>query len=361
MEMNSYNVIGLMSGTSLDGLDIAHCLFSKENGSWSFKLKNCTTIPYSRQWKDKLQNSINMSGLELLTLDREYGEWLGNQTRLFMDENGAQFDLVASHGHTVFHQPDKKLTYQIGSGHDLANACKTKVICDFRTLDVSLGGQGAPLVPIGDRFLFSSFDLCLNLGGIANISFELAGERIAYDISPANMLLNYLTKKIGKEWDDGGVLASSGKVDDHLLDQLNSLAYYQLDYPKSLGIEWFEKEVIPVIEKSALGIPDKLCTAVHHITQQIVKETGIIESKSNNTVMMVTGGGAKNNYLIECLRNYSEGAFKVVVPDISIVDFKEAMIFGFLGVLKIRGEINCLKSVTGAKKDSCAGVIYEPF
>lgn len=358
---NTYSVVGLMSGTSLDGLDIAHCLFNQEGHSWTFTLENTKTIPYSNNIKNRLKKANDLGAADLLMLNNEYGVWLGQQVKDFIAANKINIDFVTSHGHTVFHQPNKKLTYQIGSGQELANACKTKVICDFRTLDVSLDGQGAPLVPIGDRLLFSKYDYCLNLGGIANISFESGGERVAYDISPANMLLNYLTNKIGKEWDDRGDLARSGKVEGDLLEQLSSLAFYQLEYPKSLGYEWFKEEVITIMEKSVLSIPDKLCTSVHHIAQQIAKETKTSLLKSGGSAMIVTGGGARNNYLVECLKNYSKGVFKVIVPQSTIIDFKEALIFGFLGVLRIRNEINCLKSVTGARKDSSSGIIYEPY
>ena len=269
-------------------------------------------------------------------------------------------DFVSSHGHTVFHQPEKRLTYQIGSGQELANLCGFRVVADFRSLDVSLGGQGAPLVPIGDQLLFPQYDFCLNLGGIANASFQVDGQRVAYDISPANMLLNHLSVQIGQAYDKAGEVAKSGKLNKRLLEQLNALAYYQQPYPKSLGYEWFIQKVVPLVEASAISKPDKLCTSVHHIAAQISRDL-IRQSPDSKSKLLATGGGAKNTFLIETLQNYLGEAIKVVVPEASIVDFKEAMVFAFMGVRKMRNEINCLKSVTGASRDSSSGVIYLPY
>ena len=359
MAEHKYNVIGLMSGTSLDGLDIAHCFFRKRQGEWLFTLENCLSIEYPDTLRDRLKNSVYLSAIDLLLLNNEFGKWLGNHVKLFMLKNNIKIDFVASHGHTVFHQPDKGLTYQIGSGQELANSCGQTVISDFRSLDVSLGGQGAPLVPIGDQNLFSEFDFCLNLGGIANVSFESGGKRVAYDICPANMLLNHLSTQLGKVYDKNGEIARSGSVDERLLDQLNKLGYYELPFPKSLGYEWFCDEVIPIIDASNCSIPDKLCTGVHHIALRILKDISEYHT-SNHAKLLATGGGAKNTFLIDTLRHYVNGEINVVIPEPEIVDFKEAIIFAFMGVKRIRNEINCLQSVTGASADSSAGVIYHP-
>lgn len=356
---NEYSVIGLMSGTSLDGLDMAHCTFREQRGEWQFTLENYRSVEYTDLIRYRLKNSIHLSAEDLLLLNNEFGKWLGNHVRQFIADNTLKTDFIASHGHTVFHQPDKGLTYQIGAGQELANSCGRKVVCDFRSLDVSLGGQGAPLVPIGDQILFSEFDFCLNLGGIGNVSFEINNKRAAYDICPANMLLNHLTAQIGKVYDENGETARSGSVNENLLNKLNDLSYYKLPFPKSLGYEWFCDEVMPAIDAGKCSVPDKLCTAVHHIAFQIVKDVASY-LPSNHARLLATGGGAKNTFLIETLRHYADGAFTVVIPDTKIIDFKEAIVFAFMGVKKIRNEINCLKSVTGASTDSSSGVIYHP-
>lgn len=356
---NQYTVIGLMSGTSLDGLDIACCNFEKKNDTWTFSIMSKDSIDYDSTFKEKLKNTVNLSTTELLAFHNEYGSWLGGQVKKFMNRTGVQIDFVASHGHTVFHQPEIGLTYQIGSGQHLANISEQKVICDFRTNDVALGGQGAPLVPIGDHLLFGKYDFCLNLGGISNISFNTEGKRIAYDISPANMLLNYICSTIDKSYDKGGEIAKTGNLNHSLLETLNSLPYYTLPFPKSLGYEWFLEKIIPIINTTQDSVENLLHTAVHHIADQI--SYAIEKTKHKNASLLVTGGGAKNDFLIKTLQQKLNAITTVIIPSEEIIDFKEALIFAFMGVLRERNEINCLQSVTGARKDSSSGVVYVPF
>lgn len=359
MQKDNYKVIGLMSGTSLDGLDIAYCNFTNESGRWQFKLIQSEFVAYADAFRDQLKNSIDLSAIELLVLNNQYGEWLGQKAKRFLDQHLLEVDFIASHGHTVFHQIDKQLTYQIGNGQVLANASGQKVICDFRSLDVSLGGQGAPLVPIGDKLLFSEYDFCLNLGGISNVSFENLAERIAFDIVPVNMLLSHVLKPTGRSYDDKGSLARMGKLDHALLKALNGLNFYQLPFPKSLSYEWFCKAIVPILDQHELSVEDTLNTCIHHIASQISK--ALIPFGTGKSQMLVTGGGAKNDFLVETLSDYLENAITVKVPHEQLVDFKEALIFAFMGVLRNREEKNCLKSVTGASQDSCGGVIYSSF
>ncbi|GAA4274576.1 anhydro-N-acetylmuramic acid kinase [Aquimarina gracilis] len=354
----TYKIIGLMSGTSLDGLDIAYCHFEKNNKTWSFSIEKTASINYTSAYKEKLKNTVNLEASKLLAFHNEYGNWLGDRVKEFIHKNNLEVDFIASHGHTVFHQPEIGLTYQIGSGQHIANTCSQKVICNFRANDVALGGQGAPLVPIGDRLLFGNYDFCLNLGGISNISFENNDKRIAYDISPVNMLLNYICKKINLEYDEGGKIAATGTINYNTLNQLNALAYYKLPYPKSLGYEWFEKNVISIIEGTEDTVQNILHTSIHHIATQIA--TVIKNTQKRGTQLLITGGGAKNDFLIETLRHELQSVAKIIIPSTQIIDFKEALIFAFMGVLRDLNEINCLKSVTGASKNSCSGVVYYP-
>lgn len=355
--MSTYNVIGLMSGTSLDGLDIAYCQFQKISEAWHFQITKTSSITYQLDFKNQLKNATQLSSTALLQLHNQYGDWLGNQVKKFIINNNLEVDFIASHGHTVFHQPQKGFTFQIGSGQHLANTSGHTTICDFRTNDVALGGQGAPLVPIGDQLLFDNYDYCLNLGGISNLSFDHLGQRLAYDISPANMLLNYICQKIDLEFDEGGTLASRGTPNAVLLAALNNLNYYKKNYPKSLGYEWFLEQVIPIIDQSNENIENLLRTCVEHITDQICSN---LNHKRKKSTVLVTGGGAKNSFLIETLQQKTTSNCSIIVPTNTIIEFKEALIFGFLGVLRYRNEINCLASVTGAKKDSSSGVIFEP-
>ncbi len=354
MTKSEYKVIGVMSGTSLDGVDLVLVNFFKDV-FWDFEIVYAETIKYSQKWYDILKSLVTFKLEKLHEIDNDYTEYLGNIIKDFIVKNRIDhIDAVCSHGHTALHQPEKQLTYQIGNKSSLAKILNEKVVCDFRVQDVILGGQGAPLVPVGDELLFSEYDFCLNLGGFANISMDLNNERIAYDICPVNIVLNYYVNSVGLEYDDKGQLASTGKLNISLLNQLNSLEFYKETYPKSLGLEWVNQNVIPLINSFNLDIKDILKTVIEHIGIQISSEI----NKKNKSSVLITGGGVYNDYLVNRIKHYSQG--RIVIPSKSIIEFKEALIFAFLGVLKLRNEVNCLQSVTGASKNHSSGKIYLP-
>ncbi|MET1259913.1 anhydro-N-acetylmuramic acid kinase [Flagellimonas sp. DF-77] len=357
--MSTYRVLGMMSGTSLDGLDLAYCHFEHGDQGWSFEILEATTIPYGTRMLADLQNAIHHSESRHDELHQEYGHWLGEQAKAFLTEHGLSVDFLASHGHTSHHRPEAGITFQLGAGQALADASGHRVICDFRTLDVQLNGQGAPLVPIGDSLLFADFDFCLNLGGISNISFQKHEKRIAFDIGMANMPLNHITATIGQAYDAGGTMARSGTVDTELMEALNALEYYRLSYPKSTGFEWFEAEIKPLIEKCAAPIQDQLHTIIKHNCVQIAKVVAQ-EASSGSNRLLVTGGGALNTFFVDCLREALHPFCEVIVPSKRLIEYKEAMVFGFMGVLKERNAINILASVTGAERDSSSGVLFKP-
>ncbi len=357
MALSSYQVLSLMSGTSLDGLDMAYCEFTFDN-SWSFELLKHKSVTYPEDFKKVLQNAIHLPSADLLHLNNTYGTWLGEHCKNFTQEVFLQPDIIASHGHTIHHQPQKGLTYQIGSGQHLANASGIRTVCDFRTGDMALGGQGAPLVPMGDALLFNHYDFCINIGGICNVSFEENGKRIAFDIGLGNMPLNYLMQQIGKDHDHNGALASTGQQLPLLFDLLNALDYYQQTPPKSTGYEWFSEKVVPLLDTTQAELADKLHTVIHHNCFQIANT--LKEAQNEGASVLITGGGAKNHFFMEVLKEYLGSDFKITIPDKALIDFKEAIIFGLLGVLRNEGMSNCLASVTGAAKDSCTGVIYLP-
>ncbi len=348
-----------MSGTSLDALDLAYCHFWQDSGKWNYEIKKATSVAYSPQWIKKLQSAIDYNAEDLFKLDREYGIYLGRKARAFIEKEQLTVDYVSSHGHTIHHQPDSGFTFQVGSGQHLATESGHLTVCDFRTKDLALGGQGAPLVPVGDKLFFSDHQFCLNLGGISNVSLEVDGKRIAYDIGIANMLLNYLSHKQGAPYDAGGAMARKGKLNEHLLQRLNGLAYYTLPYPKSTGYEWFSSEIIPLVEDSELEITDLLNTSVHHIAEQISIHLHHHANEEKMSVM-VTGGGALNDYLMEVLQEKLGPAIELVIPSKQLIAFKEALVFAFLGLLRMEGQTNVLSSVTGARSDSCSGVVYLP-
>ena len=357
--MKTYKVVGLMSGTSLDGLDMAFCHITKILDRWEYSIEQTKSVYYSAKMKEKLRKSIYLSAEELLIFNNSYGVWLGKQVKSFIKEKDLHVDFIASHGHTTHHQPDNGITYQIGSGQHLANESSCKVVCDFRTNDVALGGQGAPLVPIGDRLLFGKFDFCLNLGGISNISFEKDGSRIAYDIGLANMILNHITQKLDLQYDNGGQLAGSGKLNTKMLNQLNALEYYKLPYPKSTGFEWFTEKVVPIIESTQDSIENLLYTSIHHVCEQIVIQV-LENSIKDKATLFITGGGALNTFLINTLKAKLGEKVTVIVPTQILIENKEALIFALMGVLRIECDINVMSSVTGATRDSSSGVVFLP-
>lgn len=354
MENKDYSIIGVMSGTSLDGIDLVLIKFQFDN-TWDFNIVHSETVVYDVEWQKTLRNLVNYSLEELHEIDETYTCYLAKIIKNFIKNNSIEnIDAVCSHGHTALHQPQKKLTYQIGNKPILAKLLNETVVCDFRVQDVELGGQGAPLVPIGDKLLFSEYDFCLNLGGFANISTEINNERIAYDICPVNIVLNHYVQKLNFNYDDGGKIASTGLINQNLLNELNMLPFYKIDFPKSLGLEWVNKTIFPLIDDFKLQIPDVLKTFVEHITIQLAQEI----NKKENASVLITGGGVFNTYLMDTLKTKTKN--RIIIPSKSIVEFKEALIFGFLGVLKLRNEVNCLKSVTGALKNNSSGKIFLP-
>jgi len=354
MNNQNYNVVGVMSGTSLDGVDLAHIKFNITDGKWSFEILESETISYSEEWLNRLKIAVDFSKEELEQLNYEYTEVLAAIIQNFIQKHQLKnLDAVCSHGHTILHQPQNGFTLQIGNLPKIAHLIHQKVICDFRVQDVQLGGQGAPLVPIGDRILFSAFDYCLNLGGFSNVSFEENGKRIAFDISPVNTVLNFYANKKNVPYDDRGRLAKSGVVSKKLLSELNALEFYQKNYPKSLGFEFVKTIIFPIIEKHNLEVEDVLRTFTEHIAFQIAKALSLKKGK-----LLITGGGAYNDFLIELLKKEIP-ELEIVIPDAKTIEFKEALIFALLGVLKLRNEINVLSSVTGAKQDHCSGVFFD--
>ena len=340
-----------MSGTSLDGVDLAYCIFDKKQGKWEYQIIKSITVEYDTQWKEKLLNAPFLSSVELTKLDFEYGDYIGRLADAFIKRQNLKPDLIASHGHTIFHNPNNGYTLQIGKGSSISANVNCKVVSDFRSQDVALGGQGAPLVPIGDKLLFSEYDACINLGGVANISIDSNNKRIAWDIGFCNMPLNYLMRDFDKEYDKNGETASKGNINNELLQELNRLEYYKQSHPKSLGREDFESIILPIFSKSKASTEDKLRTWVEHISSEIAKNI----SNSQNNVLL-TGGGTMNTFLIKTIKEKTN--CNIIIPNEQLINSKEALIFAFLGVLRMENEINVLSTVTGATKDHCSGAIY---
>jgi anhydro-N-acetylmuramic acid kinase len=368
-----YRALGLMSGSSLDGLDLCYTHFQETSGKWSYEIIKADCYPYSAQWVNRLKEATAINAKEYLLLHAEYGHYLGELVNRFLEENdlGYQVQLIGSHGHTTFHMPQNKMTAQLGDGAAIAAETGINVVSDLRAMDLALGGQGAPIVPIGEKILLGDYAFFLNLGGIANLSARLAqangSQTIAFDVCPANRVLNLLCNELGQEYDDGGRLSASGKTQDGLLKQLNELEYYRLSYPKSLANDFGTEMVYPIIKKAGLSIPDGLRTMTEHVVVQIkyaVKklrqdkgEFG--KGEDDKEQMLATGGGAFNSFLVKRLsEELKELQIELVIPEENVVKYKEALIMALMGVLRWREENNVMASVTGASRDSIGGAVW---
>lgn len=334
----------------MDGTDLAYCHFQKQNG-WKYSIIHAETVVYPSALKEKLTNPGKLSGEDLIRLDHELGRHFGSLCRRFIQENRLEPDFISSHGHTLFHRPDESYSLQIGNGFEISAATGLPVVYDFRSADVALGGQGAPLVPVGDKFLFGEYDACLNLGGFSNITL-LGGDHLrAWDICPVNTLLNDLAGQLELDYDTGGELGRSGRVVEELVNSLNDIDYYSLSPPKSLGREYLDGSFYPVMEKFSTEVRDRMASCYEHIGFQIGKT---LEENQVGKVL-VTGGGAKNAFLMEKIAKNTRA--EITKGDAVLIDYKEALIFGFLGLLRILEETNGFSSVTGATSNSCGGAL----
>lgn len=363
-KLQKYSVIGLMSGTSLDGLDIAGAIFfTKENSIENYQIICAQTVTFPNEIEVRLRNALQLNEKEIEDLDIDLGKWIGNVVLTFISENELNPDFIASHGHTIYHQPSKGITLQIGNGKVIHEVTGIPVIYDFRTLDVKRGGQGAPLVPIGDEILFHDYQFCLNLGGFANISFNSNGVRQAFDICAVNIVLNQLAAIAGHPYDFNGEIAAIGKPENALSESLRNLTFYKLPHPKSLGKEWVDEHVLPLLttyEKDK--VEDLLHTYTVHVATIISEVINNISEEYFNKrdcQVLATGGGVYNKFLIDSIRQQCAGYVEIVIPENRIIDYKEALVFALMGVLRVMNQPNCLKSVTGASQDSVSGIIID--
>jgi anhydro-N-acetylmuramic acid kinase len=359
-QREKYKVIGIMSGTSMDGVDLACCELHETEGRWKYEIKAAETVPYSEVWRVRLSKLNGELAINYVKTNVFYGHYLGGLVADFVKRNSLSPDLVGSHGHTIFHQPQSGFTAQVGDGAALSAISGLPVVCDFRTTDVALGGQGAPLVPIGDKLLFPEYDSCMNLGGIANISLTKNDRSTAYDICPANIVLNRLARILGKEYDEGGAMAEKGSLNYELLSALNKLPYYSSKGPKSMGREWINQEFWPLFKNYEISVEDRLKTVCEHIGVQVAASIDeAFGEHGKGKKILCTGGGAFNSCLMEHIQSHTDA--QISIPDEETVQYKEALIFAFLGVLRIKNQVNCLRSVTGARKDNIGGALYGDF
>lgn len=358
-----YNVLGIMSGTSMDGIDLALCEISDNDGQWSYKIIAAETTPYDSKWRIRLSQLRKQTPLVYVKTDTFYGHYLGTLAKDFIAKHNATVDLISSHGHTVFHQPDGSITAQVGSGAAIHAVTGLPVACDFRTVDVALGGQGAPLVPVGDQHLFSGYDAFLNIGGFCNISTKHNGTIEAFDVCPGNIILNRIARNLGKDYDENGEIALTGGINYDLLKDLNNIDYYSKEGPKSLAREWINSKFWPIVREveKQNKQEDLMKTLADHIAGQIAKTIDkITNNQPDGFKVLVTGGGAYNGTLMELLRTHTDAEF-IVPQDKNLIEYKEAMVFAFLGVLRVKNQNNTYSQATGASRDAVSGALFGDF
>ncbi len=350
-----------MSGSSLDGLDIVFAQLEEVRGKWSYEIKHAECIVYNEDWLADLAHATDKNVSDFLRLNTAYGRYIGEQINQFIERYNLhhQVHFIASHGHTVFHEPHNGTTSQIGDGATIAAMTGLPVISDLRALDIALGGQGAPIVPVGDRLLFGEYDYWLNIGGIANITVMENEKPLAFDICPANQILNGLAVEEGKLMDEGGAMARSGNILSTIFARLNNVDYYQQPAPKSLSNEMAKEMVFPILRESQHKTVDLLHTMTLHIAEQVAKAVSQYPSAKQEPKLLVTGGGAFNTYLIEKIQEaLAPQHVSVEVPDETVVKFKEALVMALIGTLRWREETNVFSSVTGASRDSVSGALW---
>lgn len=352
--MKDTHVIGVMSGSSLDGLDLAYCRFFQRNALWTYEFICGKTFPFPHSLRISLEKARDLSAIQITELDATLGRWIGQEIKQWMNTEKLTPDLISSHGHTIFHNPQASYTLQIGSGAHIASITQVKVINNFRISDVAKGGQGAPLVPIGELMLFHDHDAFINLGGIANISIIQNTTIRAWDIGPFNQVLNHIAGRAGKLFDENGKMASTGQVIEKWKTHLLEWAYFSQSSPKSLGNEQVHLEIIKKIpEENSADLAFTFC----QVMSKIIAEE-ITSNQCKN--VLITGGGAYHHFFISLLNFQLPGHIQITLPPKSLIEFKEAIIFAFLGLLRENNQINVLSTVTGATSDSCAGTIYLP-
>ncbi len=359
--MRSYNVIGIMSGSSMDGVDLAHCRLWSEGNHWKYEITHAETVPYDEKWRVRLSQLRGQNSLVLTKTDIYYGRYLGQLVNDFVSRNNLKPDLIGSHGHTVFHYPEEWISLQVGDGASLSGITNLPVVSQFRQLDVAKGGEGAPLVAIGDEMLFSEYDYCLNLGGFSNISGILNGKRIAWDICPCNILLNRVARDMGLAYDEDGRIAEAGHIDYPLLGDLNEIPWYTKPWPKSLNRDWINKELWNIVrEVRDISNENRMKTLVDHIACQIGDAVDALsDGNAAGKRVLVTGGGAFNKALMEHIRTHSDAEF--IVPEPILVNYKEALVFALMAALRVLNLVNIRKETTGASSNSVAGALHGDF
>lgn len=366
IKRESSDILGVMSGSSMDGLDLAFIRLNTEVGkpgllSASYELLHGATMPIPEELLNQLKYSSKLDALSLLTLDQDFGSWAGKAIDTAIKQTSFSPSLIGFHGHTVFHFPDRKVSFQLGHGAVLSAYTQLPVVTDFRSQDMALGGQGAPMVSIAEKWLWPDYSGFLNLGGICNITLKKTKEAYeSADIWVCNQILNHLAREVGHSYDDRGLIAAKGLPIDELIEALLLAEWFEKKAPKSLDNSYLYEEVIPLFNKYRdYSTGDKLHSAVIVIAKAIANHVNAVyHSEAIQGGIMLTGGGALNDFLVEKIR--AELTCDIFLPDLETIQFKEAIMVAFAGWLRWRGLPNFIKEATGAKSDAIGGVLHIP-
>lgn len=355
-----YNVIGLTSGTSLAGLDIVFVALTEVRGKWTYELKAAERLAYTSEWEEKLGGAAALPARDYFLLHSEYGHFIGHAVNQFIAQHQLDHKVhfITSHGHTVFHVPAQKMTAQLGDGAAIAAVTGISVISDLRSVDVALGGKGAPVLPVAEQLLFPDYHYRVNLAENATIAAQPDGQLIAFDVCPCNYVLDTLAGLLGRPFDEEGKLAAGGVTDQGLLDALNGLAFYNEQYPRTLTSKFGTGTILPMIQQQQLSTQGKLNTYIHHIAAQVAAAVQQLTPSEEGAAynLLLTGGGARNTYLVETIRTILQ-PLNVTVT-VQEEPFRNALMIALLGALRWRQEPNALSAVTGAEKDSVGGALW---
>ena len=358
MKKPRLTICGVMSGSSLDGLDMAICNIERAPfGQFDWSIERADTFSFPDALSDLLMSTYEGSASNIYSVEQEFSKFSANCIKTFIDDSSV--DYVGMHGHTIFHHPEDGYTVQIGNGQFIAHRIGIPVICEMRSKDIALGGQGAPLAPTVEKYLLSEFTAFLNLGGIANISLHQDDKITAFDITACNQPLNYLCQKhFDLPYDNEGKLAAKGKLDTDLLEKLNALPYLTMEPPKSLANTWVINDFMSIVNDHIAPHKNKLNTIVQHMAIQTAKS---LENMSPETAVYATGGGVFNKFMMKCLSSQlSKQGIVLEAADSMMAEFKEALLMALMAYLSVHELPNSFASVTGAKKDNCNGVVYHP-
>lgn len=344
--------VGLMSGSSLDGIDLALVSFvlDANNDLVNWHIIDTALVPFDNKWNKRLTTYQGLSVDDYFLLESDFSLLLGEHIKKVVAHHDIK--AVGVHGHTLAHIPEKNISIQLGNGGLIASIAEVDVVTDFRIQDIGAGGQGAPIVPAVERALFPDYKYFLNLGGIVNVSNHSDHQHVtAFDIGPCNQLLNHLSSRLNLPYDNDGAIARTGTFHPDVMEAVLRLPYFNKTGAKSLSNQWIQDSVLPMFDK--LRPADALRTAVELIA------TTIAQALNGPGRVLITGGGAHNTYLIERLRkNIGDKPIVLHLPEKQLIDFKEALLMAYMAYSRVYHKKNVFKSVTGADDDYVTGAWY---